>query len=308
MKRAGLAIVGIICCLLLAGCPAVIDTRSVASGDFYRNELTASMEGWYGVRFEANPPEVCITYDALDGTEKTVVIALDGFDADKLIGYKLVTAEDKSKWDQQRSQGVKEVPDVKDIKLLQKACADYADFPIILVGCYAFQGDMKQSEVLEQLSLFRGELDAALDAPSVKEWSKNGLYDGAWIRAAIEESYRDGMYQIHFTDQYTPKVSIIYGTGSTAAFELDGYDAEKKVGYKFVTEADEAKWTAERQEGNVTAPDMTQYHLIQAGALSYDFPVVFYYCPDYDEKRINEVIRDPNNNVLPKLKDWLHIK
>ena len=135
---------------------------------------------------------------------------------------------------------------------------------------------------------------------------KEGLYDGKWIKEAIVEDYRDG-YGVNFSDEDPPTVTIAYGEGERAVFQLDGYDSAKKVGYKFVTEADRLKWEMERRAGNLEAPELSQYESIQASALDYDFPVVFYFYPRYWESKINMIIRDPNENVFLKLKEWLKI-
>jgi hypothetical protein len=146
-----------------------------------------------------------------------------------------------------------------------------------------------------------------LESPSLKDWAKEVLYDGECIKEAIVELYRDDTYGVNFSDENPPTVTIAYGEGNRAVFQLDGYDPVKKVGYKFVTEADRLRWEAERKAGNLNAPDLSQYELIQASALDYDFSIVFYYYPRYWESRIPIIIGDPNENVLPKLKSWLNL-
>jgi hypothetical protein len=71
------------------------------------------------------------------------------------------------------------------------------------------------------------------------------MYDGQWIRERIEENYgEESIYNIRFTHDILPVVTIEFGQYQKAVFQLDGYDQNKKVGYKFITAADENAGTS----------------------------------------------------------------
>ena len=293
-------------CVLSAGCPGAINNEDVKSGDFFRSEIVGRLHNLYGVNFSTKDvPIVNIKYDSTDGT-KTAEFQLDGYDSVKEIGYKLVTKADKSDWEDQKKDRKSEELEISDIAFIQQSCLEY-DYPIILISSYMYQDDTQRETVLNNLDLFRAELNDLLDSDAIRVWAQEGLYDGNWIREAIVENYRDSIYELDFTAGDLPTVSIKYGQNSMAVFQLDGYDQNKKAGYKFVTAADEEDWNEQRESGSEEAPDLNYYETIRKNALNYDFPVILIYYPDYWGTTINIILSDNSNDILVRLKDWLKI-
>ena len=196
------------------------------------------LHNWYGVHLDKeNVPTVYIQYQSQDGTSKTAVFKLDGFDFSKKIGYKLVRKKDKETWEYNRKKGNLDAPDMNDAELIQQAAIQYK-FPVIFMWVYQYQDELSQEQMSDNCDEFDDRFEAIMSTPEMVKWAQDGLYSGKWVKDSIEESCLNA--DIYFSHTDLPVVSISYGDNKKAVFQLDGYDAEKQIGYKFVT-ADERK-------------------------------------------------------------------
>jgi hypothetical protein len=96
--------------------------------------------------------------------------------------------------------------------------------------------------------------------------------------------YGEQHYGIEFQRENAPVVDIQYKLNSeikVASYKLDGYDSEKKIGFKFVTDNDIEAWDKLRAAGNDKAPDMKDAASIEKASIAYQYPVVFVWMPDY---------------------------
>lgn len=96
----------------------------------------------------------------------------------------------------------------------------------------------------------------------------------------------NGVYCVNFSPDNTPIVDILYkknGVEKSAEFQLDGYDPEKKIGYKIVLEKDKTNWEDKIKKGDQEVPDLNDSLLIQEAALKYQFPVIFMWGYQYQK-------------------------
>lgn len=117
------------------------------------------------------------------------------------------------------------------------------------------------------------------------------IRSGELFRAYLTTTFYE-VYGVTFSKENVPAVEIEYqlsdGTKKTAAFTLDGYDDERKIGYKLVTLDVAAEWDKMRKEGDLEVPDLNDSPIIESKAVNYSFPVLFLWVPDYDKPQ-NEV-------------------
>jgi hypothetical protein len=152
------------------------NTDAVKSGDAFKYVIEVNMQK-YNVSFSTdNSPSVSITYERSDGTKKTAEFMLDGYDADKKIGYQLVTTEDKKQWDEERQNEDSEVPDLTDAKLIQEWATQY-EFPVIFICVYDYQGEFDGSKIADNTVLVYKELYSILETPALMKWAENLGYD-----------------------------------------------------------------------------------------------------------------------------------
>lgn len=302
-----LIIVLLVCmCLILAGCPSPTDRKAVKNGEAFKREVDSIMYNMYGVEFSDTTEIANINYKGIDGTENTAIFKLDGFDATKMIGYKLVLNEDKAEWEQSRDAGGKNVPDLSNFESIQKNSADYK-YPIIFISAYEYQDEKNEKQRVKNFGLFREELFKILDMPQLKQWSEKGLYDGEWIQERLEEICLDS-YGIYFSKTDIPIVEIPYKQNEKAVFGLSGFDESRQIGYKFVTAEDEASWEMRRKEGDMNAPDLLRSKEIKEQAVLYDFPVLFVYVPEYWKTYISDIFNKELSeplNMNEYIKQWL---
>jgi len=106
-------------------------------------------------------------------------------------------------------------------------------------------------------------------------------------------------YQVIFETEILPNVIIEYrsaeGKEKRACFQVDGYDLEKNLAYKMVTQADQEKWEKAREEGDECAPDLADKEQIQKAALKNAVPVLFVCVYSYQNENELEVERMMDN-------------
>lgn len=290
-------------CVLLTGCPSPMDTRYIENGEAFKNLITGNMYYMYGVQFKDTTVEAVIEYQTDDGSKKTAAFQLDGYDQDKKIGFKVVLEDNKNQWEADRQEGKLKAPDINDYNLIQ-AQAIKNETPIIFMQAYQYQGQLDEEQAKDNLNEFHYEFNALLDTKEMILWLENGLYSGEWIKERLEDSYRNSVHSIEFAHNDLPMVTIEYGMGKKAVFHLDGYDAEKEVGYIFVTAEVEEEWKQQREEGDLAAPNLLYSESIQRQSLYYNFPVIFIYQPEYWKMKINQVI-DYDMDTFTRLEEWL---
>ncbi len=271
--------------VLLLGCPAT------PSSD-YNYVFESTLQNEYGIDFDkTNRRTVKITYRIPDGTEKTAIFQLDGYNAKKKVGYKLVTLKDKTQWEKDRANGNLNAPDLSDIKLIQEAAARNASH-IFFISIYSYQNDTGYDQIIDDQGKVNGDARTILQTPEIKQWIEDGLYSGEWVKDGIEQYWaKDYQFgKINFKHDDLRNVIIGYGDNQKAVFRLDGYDPEKQIGYKFVTAADEKRWEEQRKSGDINAPYLSESEQIRTAALWYDFPIIFIYAKDYWKSNIIGII------------------
>lgn len=265
-------------CLILTGCPPRISQKEVRNGDFFRRQLEEKIIDLYGTHFSReDTPTVTVRYLS-NGSEKLASFQLDAYDSLRRMGYILVTNEDKQQWEEERAAGNQEAPDLNDIALIQEQALN-DEYPVLFVWIPEYQ------EGPDALDSLYDEIAAFTDSETVKIWAEEGSYDGEWMKDSIEQFCRDprpySQYTIDFAQEDLPTVTVEYDKDQSAVFQLDGFDAEKRVGYKFVTAADEAEWNDRRSNGDMTAPDLSQIKSLKTALLKYEYPIIFIYQPVY---------------------------
>jgi len=151
--------------LLLSGCP------NQPSSD-YVGMIKENMENGYGLRFDtADLPTVDIAYTMPEGTEKTAEFKLDGYDSEKEIGYKIVTLDDKEKWEQERLNGDSQAPDLNDADLIQEEATKY-EFPVVFICIYDYQNDSNWDQIIENQETISNELYEIMNTQALKQWEK----------------------------------------------------------------------------------------------------------------------------------------
>lgn len=117
---------------------------------------------------------------------------------------------------------------------------------------------------------------------------------GDWFRSTLVSELMS-RYWVNFKTEHLP-VTISYqgtdGTVKKASFELDGYDPEKKIGYKLVLQSDKEEWEKSREEDNKEVPDLKDSELIQDAAVKHDFPIIFLWAYDYQYQLNQDAIFD----------------
>ncbi len=292
---------GIVC----TGCDP-IDSNLAKSGQLF-DAFSPKLHNMYGVHLSKEEvPTVSIAYQSQDGTAKTAVFKLDGFDFSKKIGYKLVLKKDKEEWEESRKKGNIEAPDLNDAELIQQAAVRY-EFPVLFMWAYQYQDELSQEQMSENCDEFGDKFKAIMSTPEMEKWAQDGLSNGNWTKESIEESCLNN-FNIYFSHTDLPVVSIPYGDNKKAVFELDGYDAERQMGYKFVTADDEKTWDQQRADGSTEVPDLADTAQIKEAALNYDFPVLFMYVPEYWKTTFFEISRQELAEPLinnQSIKQWL---
>lgn len=282
-------IIALLCVVLALSACDPPPPEYIKSGDYFRVDLTSQLLGNYEVNFSSeNSPTVNISYSISDGTDKTAVFQLDGYDAEKNIGYKLVLQKDKEGWDESRTEGNEDAPDMNDAALIQQAAAEYK-FPVVFMWAYQYQNQLSQYQVNKNINKFDDDLKALMKTPALAKWAYDGLYGGAWIKEGIEKAAAYS-FDTHFSHADLPVADITYGENKHAVFQLDGYDPIKQVGYKFVTAEDEQSWSKQRSEGKLEVPDLTDSELIRQSALEYRFTIVFIYVPEYWDSTVKKIV------------------
>ena len=159
-------------CLVLGGCPSAMDIEAVRNGDSFRLQIINRFHSYYNVEFDddSDLPLVDISYEISNGSTKTAVFQLDGYNEKAGIGYKLVLADDKNEWDEKRHNGDEEAPDLSDEKLIQDACMKY-DYPIIFLSAYEYQNDAG-NEAVKNLNLFIQDLNELMESDRIKRWAR----------------------------------------------------------------------------------------------------------------------------------------
>ena len=125
-------------------------------------------------------------------------------------------------------------------------------------------------------------------------------------------------YQVIFETKVLPNVLIEYrsaeGEEKQACFEVDGYDLEKNLAYKMVTQADQEKWEKARAEGDECAPDLADKEQIQKAALKNAVPTLFVCVYSYHKELEKQQIIDNDWKVYyevqtllasPELAGWV---
>lgn len=297
----------ILICIFLIGCPQEIDTNAIKSGDYYKIALSSSLHSGYGIHFsEEDTPNIHITYELNDGTLKTAAFKLDGYDAEKKIGYKLITVDDKAQWEQQRKNGNTDAPDLNDFELIQTAMIQY-EYPVLLLKIYEYQSEVNAKSRSENDNKFFNDLyEKLFKTQRMAKWFEEGLYSGEWIKEGLEETLSES-YGLNYSHTDLPTVSIEYDD-TKVVFQIDGYDTKRQVGYKFVTGEDIKAWAARREQGDINAPDIAASNQIKDAALYYTFPILFVYVPEYWNTNIaaifNQKLSDPLN-MNEHIKSWL---
>ncbi len=171
IKHMVIASLLLLSCLVLGGCPSAMDTEAVRNGDSFRLQIINRFDSYYNVDFDdSGLPLVYISYEISDGSTKTAVFQLDGYNEKAGIGYKLVLSNDKNEWDEKRNNGDKEAPDLNDEKLIQDACLKY-DYPIIFLSAYEYQEDT-DNKALQNLDSFIQNLNELLESNRIKDWAR----------------------------------------------------------------------------------------------------------------------------------------
>ena len=303
----------LIACLLLGGCPAPYAKQSLKAENFYNLGVESLFYQLYGVKFSrTDPPAVTLEYTTTLGESKHAQFTLGGYDPDKRIGYIVVLENDREEWKKSLQSGGDNVPDLNDLILIQRAALEY-QYPVIFITAYEYAERITEDNAIELSAQFKEKLDPLIQSDEVKRWAQAGLYDGSWIKERIEEDYANSALHLNFSHKNLPLVEIPYtlsgGTVKTAAFQLDGYDADKRVGYKFVTVYDEEQWAKDCEAGIPNAIDLTYYPALQYSALQYDFPVIFLYVHNYWAYTVNEVLSKASDqsgiNSSNYLIDWI---
>jgi hypothetical protein len=289
-------IIAVLCVpLALAACDP-IPPEIIKSGDYFKGQLTGELMGSYWADLHPeNPPTVSIAYLLSDGIPKTAVFQLDGYDAKKNIGYKLVLLKDKEAWDESRAEGEMDAPDMNDAVLIQEAAARYK-FPIIFMWAYQYQNQTGQRQIDKNSRKLVDDFRALMKTPELAEWAYAGMYSGEWIREGIEEMASHS-FDINFSHSDLV-MDITYGENKHAVFHLDGYDSVTGTGYKFVTAADEQEWNEQRAAGNLEAPDLSDSELIREAALENALKVLFIYVPEYWNLKVIEIV---NQELYPAM-------
>ena len=289
--------------LLLIGCdPIPLDI--IRNGTYFRDMMDSNMG--YGVHFyHKSAPTVSIDYQLVDGITKTAEFRLDGYDAEKKIGYKLVLKDDKEEWEQMRSQGNLNAPDLNDAELIQNAAIRY-QFPVLFMCAYQYQDELNQDEIDENAEEFIALYASLINAPEIKQWAEAGLYDGKWVEEELEEACLV-YYNIYFSKKDLPTVKLEYGDNEKAIFQLSGYDTKRRIGYKFVTAEDEKNWNQRRSEGDFEAPDLTNSDILKQAAIEYEFPIIFIYMPEYWKMTASTIFKEEMSGSLDmnEVKQWL---
>lgn len=131
--------------------------------------------------------------------------------------------------------------------------------------------------------------------------SNEEIENGNWFRQEIDAKlWRD--YDINIKKDDLPKITLTYNINQDndkkATFALDGFDPEKKIGYKFVTNEDKEIWDKSRSEGDSEAPDLEDFSVLQNEALEYDFPVLIFWNPDYYKSMDDVWLFDEISNLF----------
>ena len=112
---------------------------------------------------------------------------------------------------------------------------------------------------------------------------------------------------LNFSYENAPEVKINYetedGKNKIAVFRLDAFDANMKIGFKLVQQADKSEWDAARFFGSNSAPDMKDFELIQKAALQYDFPVLFLNIYQYQNEYEMGKVLDNSAELVEQAKD-----
>ncbi len=281
-SRIPLLLVLITMCMIFSGCP---DAPSTDYEGIFINNISIE----YRVNFDTMaPPTVNISY-YVNGNNKIAEFQLDGYDADKSVGYKIVTVEDKNKWEQDYKNEIINAPDINDVAFIREAAANY-EFPIFFICIYNYQNDSDYREIIDNQQEISNEYESVKKLEGIRQWTENLLYDGEIIKTNLE-MYCFNYYSITFSHINLPTVEIVYGDNKKAVFKLDGYDKEKQLSYKFITEEEKLDWAQRRSKGDTETPDISDYRLIKESALEYDFPVLFVYMPEYWKASASEVFK-----------------
>lgn len=291
-SRIPLLLVLIAMCMILSGCPSPPSTD-------YKGMFLNDINIEYRVNFDTVAPPTVNIYYFVNGMNKTAVFQLDGYDAEKNVGYKIVTVEDKNKWEQEYKDGITNTPDINDVALIQEAAANY-EFPIFFICIYDYQNDYEFGKIVDNQTRIRNEYENVKKLEGIRQWSEKLLYDGEIIKINLE-MYCFNYYSIEYSHVNLPTVEIKYGDNKKAVFQLDGYDKEKLLGYKFVTEIEKLDWGKRRSKGDIEAPDILDYELIKEFALDYNFPVFFIYMPEYWKASAGEVYKQEMSYSLERV-------
>lgn len=169
----------IVMTLLLSGCPQKRPYEAYENGKMFIRFVESALYYRYEViTYREDSPTVYINYELPDGTAKTAIFTLDGYDPEKKIGFRCVTEEDKQQWEQARLEGDLEAPDLGDISLIQQEAVRY-EFPIIFICIYEYQSFTDDDQITENELSFKSDLDAILSAPEIDRWAEDGGYHEA---------------------------------------------------------------------------------------------------------------------------------
>jgi len=156
--------------MLLTGCPQKITNDEIVSGDMYKDAISSVLYARYKINFSTeDTPTETIKYKADEETLATAVFQLDGYDAEKKIGYKLITKTDKAEWEQEIKNGNMEVPNVQCYRQIQTAAIEY-EYPIIFIDISDYQTDTDEESLVRNNKNFFDEVDNLLNTSAMEQW------------------------------------------------------------------------------------------------------------------------------------------
>jgi hypothetical protein len=140
---------------------------------------------------------------------------------------------------------------------------------------------MKTYQKIVSMVLLLGIALTFTGCPAIPDYEEQK--NGKSIREYCKR-YCEQHYGIVLKAENTPTAKLSYtinGKIKTASFQLDGYDSEQKIGFKFVTLSDIENWDQKREKGDAEAPDIQDAALLERSALAYEYPIIFIWMEEY---------------------------
>ena len=130
------------------------------------------------------------------------------------------------------------------------------------------------------------------------------IESGEYYKVAISSALH-AKYEINFNEEDTPTILLTYQidqyTTKNATIKLDGYDEEKKIGYKLITKNDKIEWEQDIEDGNTDVPDLEYYETIQTAAIEYEYPIIFIDISEYQNSYDIRSLTENDNKFFAEL-------